>query len=365
MILFRISTRALLPITAVVVLLIGGCAASSPGDGSRAPQLTPITQSYHDLVHLPPPKGRIAAAVYGFRDLTGQYKASPESSFSTIVTQGAASMLVKGMLDSGWFLPVERENLQNLLTERKIERSAAQQMKSTVPLPPLLVAKVMLEGGIISYESDVKTGGLGAKYFGVGASGLYRTDQVTVSLRVVDLQNGRVVSSISVTKTILSQEVDVNMFRFVKFKRLLEIEGGYSSNEPAQMCVNDAIESALVHTIARGIRDGLWSLQNPEDIKSPILAEYLNEQDKLITDPTLAAPVALPGQAQLAPVVPPGQAAQLAPASVVLPGQNQSVPIAAAPSQGQPAPVVPPSQKQPAATSVSPSGQKKPTNNGS
>lgn len=266
---------------ASVLLLLGGCGTVGPqrplGEGS-APRLTPVTQSYRDLVSLPPPKGKIVAAVYGFRDMTGQYKPAPDSSFSTAVTQGATSMLVKAMLDSQWFIPVEREGLQNLLTERKIDRATEKQLNRNVELAPLLSAKVMLEGGVVAYETNVRTGGAGAKYFGVGASELYRTDQVTVNLRAVDLQTGRILNSISTTKTVLSQQVDVGVFRFVKFKRLLEMEAGYSVNEPAQMCVNDAIEAALVHLIAQGIQDNNWALKNPEDIRSPVLEVYLAEQ---------------------------------------------------------------------------------------
>ena len=85
--------------------------------------LTPETAITRDLLALPPPKGKIAVAVYGIRDQTGQYKPAPDSSFSTAVTQGASSMLIRALQDSGWFIPVERENLQNLLTERKIVRA--------------------------------------------------------------------------------------------------------------------------------------------------------------------------------------------------------------------------------------------------
>ena len=269
-----------------------GCAspgAKSPYGEANAPKLTPTTQSYRDLVNLPLPKGKIVAAVYGFRDLTGQYKAAPDSSFSTAVTQGAGSMLVKAMLDSKWFIPVERENVQNLLTERKIERATAKQQNRADDLPPLMSAQILIEGGIVAYEADVKTGGAGAKYFGIGASDLYRSDQVTVNLRAVDMQSGRILDSVTTTKTILSMQVDFNVFRFVAFKRLLELEAGFSSNEPVQMCVNDAIQAALIHLLARGIKDSLWALKDPNDINSEILAAYLNEQSMLENGPAMPA----------------------------------------------------------------------------
>lgn len=257
-----------------------GCAAVGWVD--RAPEaaggratLAPISESYRDLISLPPPKGKIAAAVFGFRDQTGQYKQSPASSFSTAVTQGAASVLVKAMLDSNWFIPVEREGLNNLLTERKIIRAATQQQQQPDDLPPLMSASVLIEGGIVGYETNVRTGGAGMRYLGIGASDQYRMDQVTVNLRAVDIRSGRVLNSVTTTKTIFSVQVDLGAFRFVRFKRLLELEAGHSYNEPAQLCVTDAIEAALAHLIVQGITTNTWRLANPDDLASPVLKPYL------------------------------------------------------------------------------------------
>ena len=267
-----------------MVFLCGGCATysstSDPVSGvwTQSAQLTPISQSHQDLTSLPEPKGLIAVSVYGFRDLTGQYKPTPDSSFSTAVTQGAGAMLTKALKDSKWFIPVEREGLQNLLTERKILRATEKQLNSSNDLPPLLPASVLLEGGIIAYESNVTTGGIGARYFGVGANELYRTDQVTISMRTVDIRTGRILNSVSTTKTILSRKLAGDVFQFVQFKRLFEGELGYTRNEPVQLCVLDAIEAGLVHLIAQGILDKNWALKDSEKINSEVLQLYIEEQ---------------------------------------------------------------------------------------
>ena len=195
----------------------------------------PNNTGYLHLTKLPEPKSKIAVTVYNFRDQSGQYKSAPSSSFSTAVTQGATAILTKALSDSGWFSPLEREGLQNILTERKIIRAALE--KQGYKLPPLMTARVLLEGGIIGYDSNIKTGGAGAKYFGLGAHVQYRVDQVTVSLRAVDVQTGQVIQTVTTTKKVLSKEVTSGLFRFIKFKRLLEMEAGYTSNEPALVCV--------------------------------------------------------------------------------------------------------------------------------
>jgi len=271
----------------LAALLAAGCAAlKAPKDVASDARLTAAQRAARDLVRLPAPKGKIVVAVYGFRDQTGQYKPAPDSSFSTTVTQGGVAMLVKALKESGWFTPVEREGLQNVLTERRIIRAIEHPQDKGNPaiqLPPLMPAQILIEGGIVAYESNVKTGGIGAKYFGAGAFEQYRVDQVTVVLRVVDIRSGQIMNSVSTTKTIFSQQVDANFFRFVSFKKLLEAEAGFSTNEPAQLAVKEAIEAGVVHLIAQGVRDKQWFLANESDIASPVLQEYLREASELLS----------------------------------------------------------------------------------
>ncbi len=262
--------------------MLAACAVPlKPVEVAGAAQLTPATPSTHALRKLPAPKGKVVVAVYGFRDQTGQYKPSPDSSFSTSVTQGAASMLVKALKESGWFTPVERESLQELLTERRIVRALdGSQAKDAPPIfiPALVPASILIDGGIISYESNVRSGGLGARFLGVGLSTQYRMDQVTIGLRSVDIRTGRVLQTVSTTKTIFSYELRPSVYKFVNFKDLLEIEGGITTNEPAQLCVKEAIEAAVVHLTVQGIKEKNWVLKNESDWNLPVIQNYLQEE---------------------------------------------------------------------------------------
>jgi curli production assembly/transport component CsgG len=291
---------------ATATLGTSGCVGlpiSGPAEVNGRASITPASDSARDLAHLPAPKGKIVAAVYGFRDQSGQYKPAPDSSFSTAVTQGATSILLKALRDSQWFVPVERENLQNLLTERKIVRALSGNGKAPADVPPPLIpASIILEGGIVSYENNVKTGGAGARYLGIGASSLYRTDQVTVVLRAIDIRSGRILNSVSTTKAIYSHQVDLSVFKFVKYKHLLEMEVGYTRNEPAQLCVTDAIEAAVVHLIVQGLAANSWALNRPADMNAPIVQEYLAEQRSLLVDERREAPPA--GEAAEPPTAP-------------------------------------------------------------
>ncbi|MCS4309057.1 MULTISPECIES: CsgG/HfaB family protein [Rheinheimera] len=240
----------------LTAVLLSGCSLlPKPAINISAASIDVPSTLMQELQQGNKPRLAIPVSVYTFRDQTGQYKPQANvSSFSTAVTQGATSILTQTLLDSGWFAPLEREGLQNLLTERKIHGSN----KKAAELPPLKEARLLFEGGIISYETNLTTGGIGAEYFGVGASELYREDQVTIYLRAVDVHTGQVLLSVASNKKVFSQELRAGLFRYVSLNRLLEAEGGYSTNEPVQYCVKQAIETAVAELISQGQQRGFW-----------------------------------------------------------------------------------------------------------
>jgi curli production assembly/transport component CsgG len=281
--------------TLLVMFFLSGCATqmATVGTGRATPGFGGyITSTHKDLVSLPHPKQRIPVAIYKFRDQTGQYKYSTNaSSFSTAVTQGSTTMLIKALEDSGWFIPIEREGLANLLTERKIIRqtseSYAQAAKirgepvQEVELPPLMYAGIMLEGGIISYDTNLVTAAAGGKFTGVGGSLQYRQDQLSIFLRAVSTKNGMILKTVNTTKTVLSRELDFGVFKFISVKDLLEAEVGFSTNEPAAMCTVEAIEKSVFDLIVEGILMGLWELKDHADINAPVIQQYLEEKEEI------------------------------------------------------------------------------------
>ncbi|NLS53926.1 curli production assembly/transport protein CsgG [Hafnia alvei] len=261
----------------ISVLFLSGCLTAPPKQAAK-PTLMPRAQSYQDLTHLPEPAGKLFVSVYNIQDETGQFKPYPASNFSTAVPQSATAMLVSALKDSGWFIPLERQGLQNLLNERKIIRAAQENGTAAVnnqhQLSSLVAANVLVEGSIIGYESNVKSGGAGARFFGIGASTQYQLDQIAVNLRVVDVNTGQVLSSVNTSKTILSYEVQAGVFRYIDYQRLLEGEIGYTTNEPVMLCVMSAIETGVIYLVNDGINRNLWALKNPQDAKSSVLERY-------------------------------------------------------------------------------------------
>jgi len=268
------------------VLLLTSCGAyfNQPLE-QRASRTGELTKSSQKLLDLPEAAQPIEVAVYNFSDQTGQYKAVESgSTFSTAISQGSTTMLIKALEDSGWFIPIERENLSNLSTERNIIRNTKQEYIKNLnpnepPLPPLLYAGLILEGGIISYDTNIITGGIGARYFGLGGSSRYRQDRITVYLRAVSTNSGEILKTIYVSKTILSQAIDASFFRFVKFQRLFEAETGITQNEPVQLAMKDAIEKAVRDLIIEGIIDQYWGAKDGRETNEKLVAEYLAEKE--------------------------------------------------------------------------------------
>lgn len=219
---------------------------------------------------------KITIAVYSFTDQTGQRKPSPNfSQLSTAVTQGPDVWVIsalKAVSDGDWFKVVERKGLGNLVKERQLIRSTRElydgETQANNTLKPLVFAGLIIEGGIVGYDSNILSGGIGARYFGIGIKEQYRTDQVTVSLRVVAVQTGEILLSVSATKTIASYSQGGDVFRFLDMgTKALEFETGNASNEPVSYAIRSTIEHAVLQMIYEGVNKKLWKMQGVKEIK--------------------------------------------------------------------------------------------------
>ena len=123
---------------------------------------------------------------------------------------------------------------------------------------------MLIEGGIVGYDSNIQSGGVGARYFGLGVNEQYRVDQVTVSMRIVSVQTGEVLLSTNVTKTIASHASGGDVFKFLDMgTKALELETGVAVNEPVNYAIRTAIEFAVLQLIYAGEKQEFWKFKNP------------------------------------------------------------------------------------------------------
>ena len=256
----------------LLVILVSSCAVLNKNtDLSLTRDIQPANildlQSV-ELAELPPAKRKPIIAVYrdSFQDLTGQRKSNSSFAlFSTAVTQAPEALLIRALkhaADGDFFRVVERVGLDNLTKERQLIRSTRENFDEDKQLQPLLFAGLLIQGGVINYDTNVQSGGMGARYLGIGTSKQYREDVVTISLRLVSVSTGEVLVETLVSKSIVSTSVSQDVFRFIEAgTELVEIEGGVAENEVGSIALQKAIEAGVFNLIEIGIERGYWEYE--------------------------------------------------------------------------------------------------------
>ena len=221
-----------------------------------------INEPVTDEIKLVPlAKIKPIVAVYKFQDLTGQRKSiDGYASFSSAVTQAPETYLIRALKQSGFFRVVERGGIDHIVRERQIIRSTREKFDDTTEQLPMLFAGLIIEGGIVDLNQNLLTGGVGARYLGIGNSKQYREDTVVVSLRLVSVSTGEVLLENLTTKTILSVGLSNDFFRYIaNGTKLVEFESGNVMNESKSIALQSAIEIAIINLITEGEEKGYWS----------------------------------------------------------------------------------------------------------
>jgi curli production assembly/transport component CsgG len=249
----------------ILPFLLGGCMSTGTGVLSMKDPAAVVTTQVAELRNLAPPEQQAVVAVYDFPDLTGQRKDKDGiASISTAVTQGGTPLLISALKEAGngsWFRVVERNRVDDLARERQIVRQTREEYlgEGANKLDPMLFAGLIIQGGIIGYDTNIQTGGAGARYLGIGGTAVYRKDQVVVSLRGVNTNTGEIILNVQVSKTVLSVGRDLSVFKFVDVgTQLVEMEAGMTENEASTMAVKMAIEEAVLQLIKQGVEKGYF-----------------------------------------------------------------------------------------------------------
>lgn len=208
-------------------------------------------------------KGPVGLAVGNIRDYTG--KQSDQEGF--LVTQGGPLMAYTAL---GHLLPgislYERFDTQigdaelAYTTNRQLGdgsmHSTVDQKTgeaSQVPWKPYYGGSVIqsdyyIVGGITELNFNLQSGGAELGVNNVGGKGRIYTMNVSVDLRIVGSQSLKVYDTVSIQKQISGYEVGLDIFRFFG-SDLWDVNAGNKNQEPLQLAVRMAIESALLDII--------------------------------------------------------------------------------------------------------------------
>jgi len=286
------------------LLALTGCATVQKAGYEHEPELAK-NKMVKEFDAIPAPAGpKITVAVYSFQDKTGQRKNSPNiASFSSAVTQGAEPFLISALQEVGhgqWFDVVERVNVDNLIKERTIIKQMRDAYEGTAakPLVPLQFAGIIIEGGIIGYDSGLESGGTGYNFLGIGPTTQYSKDVITISLRAVSVNTGKILASVTLTKTVYSTGDAIAIFKSIDpgsissivkqvganntgstsaVAGIFQFESGLTINEATTIALKAAIESSVVELIKEGERKGVWEFKYPMPVEK---AWYESKQDE-------------------------------------------------------------------------------------
>jgi curli production assembly/transport component CsgG len=267
--------KLILPL--LIGLILSGCAViQSTGLTETDPTITTQREGVKkefDIIPGPATGKQLSVAVYSFLDKTGQRRPQANvASLSTAVTQGAETFLIQALQGVGrgqWFDVVERVGIDNLVKERTIikQMREAYEGKDAKPLMPMQFAGMIIEGGIIGYDTTVSSGGAGMRIFGIGKQTQWSQDTVTISLRMVSVNTGKVLATVTVQKTILSTADSMTALRFFdNATKAFEAEAGLTINEPGTYAVKAAVELGVVELIKEGERKGIWEFKKPTPV---------------------------------------------------------------------------------------------------
>ena len=269
-----------------------------------------------DTIPAPAAGKPISVAVYSFSDKTGQRRPQANvASLSTAVTQGAETFLIQALQNVGkgqWFEVVERVGIDNLTKERLIIRQMreAYEGANAKPLMPMQFAGMIIEGGIVGYDTSTTSGGAGMRIFGIGKQTQWSSDTVTVSLRAVSVNTGKVLMTVAVQKTILSTGDSATALKFFdQGTQAFEAEAGLTINEPGTYAVKAATEMAVIEMIKEGQRKGVWDFKTIDPVpallipveksvpKEPVITSEIKKEEKkdeLVQSQTSEAPAGTP-----------------------------------------------------------------------
>jgi curli production assembly/transport component CsgG len=153
---------------------------------------------------------------------------------------------------------------------------------------PLLFAGIIMEGGIIGYDSGSESGGAAYRFLGIGPQTAYSKDTVTISLRAISVNTGKVLAAITVTKVVYSTADSVAVLKYIDNKNIgsqifggsnnatginasmFEFETGLTINEPGTLAIKATIEAAVVELIKEGERKGVWDFKRSEPQVLPL-----------------------------------------------------------------------------------------------
>ena len=213
-----------LAFAAAAAVALSACAASSATVVSSSGGPT-ISQA--QAVPYNGPRQRVAVSDFEFRAGQG----------SGEIGDGMSDMLTDALFNSGRFVVLERERIDEVMDEQDLASSSRFRKETAAPIGEMEGAQLLIRGSVTQFEPDCRGGSV------ILVSG--REACMAINLRVVDARTGRVVNATTVEGT-----SGTNGVGFVYARSDLPIGLGAYRKTPMEQAMRNCIEAAVQHIVS-------------------------------------------------------------------------------------------------------------------
>lgn len=167
-------------------------------------------------------------AISGF-----DYRAAQRSD----IGDGMADMLADALFNTGRFIVLEREHLNEVTQEQDLSNSSRFKKDTAAPIGQLEGAQLLIRGSVTAFEPDCTGGSI------IVVSG--KQACVTINLRIIDAATGRVVNATTVQGTSANNGVGL-----VFTRGALPFGLGAFSRTPMESAIRNCIETAVNYIVS-------------------------------------------------------------------------------------------------------------------
>lgn len=172
------------------------------------------------------PQKRIAVSAFEYRASNG----------SAGIGGGMTDMLTNALFNSGRFIVLERERLEEVTTEQDRANSGRFKKETMAPKGELEGAELLIRGSVTEFEPNCKGGSV------LVASG--KEACIGINIRIIDAKTGRVVNATTVEGTSADHRVG-----FLFTGPRLPVGLGAYANTPMEAAIRNCIETAVQHIV--------------------------------------------------------------------------------------------------------------------
>lgn len=206
-----------------LALGLSACAGSSATVVSSAGGPT-IQQAQSEAYN--GPKKRIAVTNFEWRSGQG----------SSEVGRGMTDMMADSLFNSGRFIVLERERLNEVMDEQDLSNSRRFKKETAAPIGELEGAELLIRGAITQFEPDCSGGSI----IIVSA----KKACMAINLRILDAKTGRVLNATTVEGTSSNGSVGI-----IFAGGALPVGLGAFSRTPMEQAIRQCIEAAVQHIV--------------------------------------------------------------------------------------------------------------------